>query len=101
MYPLRSLLASRSLRFSTMLNQMFARGWRRRMTCLVLIFGLLIVPDAGYAVSAATELAMQVAKDVVAPMPIAVEWFNRLLRRSAKPARQETLTDRIAYVARI
>ena len=101
MFSSRSPFSSRPYHSSTILRQWFARGWRRRALCLMLIFGLLIVPDAGYAVRAATDVIVQVAKDTVTPVPVAIKWFNRLLRRSAKPPRQETLADRLAQVARI
>ncbi|MEN3331492.1 MAG: hypothetical protein V7641_857 [Blastocatellia bacterium] len=96
-----SPLAYRSRHSSTTLPRMFVRGGRRRILCLVLILGLLIVPDAGYAISAASALAVQVAKDTIAPVPVALEWFKGLLRRSAKPVRQETLADRLAYVTQL
>ena len=97
----RLLLSSRLQPSSSILRQWFARGWRRRTLCLVLIFGLMIVPDAGYAVSAATEIAVQVAKNTVAPVPVVIAWFERHLRHSAKPRRQESLADRLLYVAQL
>jgi RHS repeat-associated protein len=97
----RSPLSSASQLVSMALRKLFARGWRRRVLCLVLIFGMLTVPDLGYAVSAASEIAVQVAKDTVAPIPVAVKWFKRLFRRSARPRRQETTADRSASVSSI
>jgi RHS repeat-associated protein len=93
-------LSSPAHHVSITLRQLLARG-RRRLLCLALIFGLLIVPDAGYAISSASSLVVQVAKDTVAPMPVAVEWFKRLFRRSARPPRQETPGDRLAYVTQL
>src|SRR5690242_4619542 len=98
MYPRRSPLSSRSHRFSITLRKFFGHGWRRRVLCLLLICGLLIVPNASYAISAATEVVVQIAKDTVAPMPVAVKCFKGLFRRSAKP-RQETLADKLIQVA--
>src|SRR5947208_562579 len=96
-----SSLSFRPRRSSINLRQWYARGWRRRTLCLVLIFGLLAVPDAGYAVRAATDVAVKVAKDSLAPLPVAVRWVKRLFRRTATPPRQDTLADRLAYVARL
>ncbi|MEN3334929.1 MAG: hypothetical protein V7641_4294 [Blastocatellia bacterium] len=97
----RSPLSSRSYHSSKTPRQLLVRGWRQRVLCFVLTFGLLVLPDAGYAVSAASSLAVQVAKDTVAPVPVAIEWFKRLFRRSAKPPRQETTADRTASVTTI
>ncbi|HJQ26725.1 MAG TPA: hypothetical protein VKA60_22605, partial [Blastocatellia bacterium] len=83
------------------LRQLFARGWRRRVLCLVLIFGLLIIPDAGYAVRAATGVAVKAVKNSVEPIPVAVHYFKRLFRRAARPRPQETTVDRSARVASI
>ncbi len=86
---------------SIIMRQRYARGWRRRVLCLALICGLLVVPDAGYAVSAATELAVTVAKDTVTPLPVAINWFKRFFHRSSKPRTQETIADRLIAVSRI
>ncbi|HKQ06410.1 MAG TPA: RHS repeat-associated core domain-containing protein [Blastocatellia bacterium] len=94
----RLLLSSRP---SFKLSHITARGWRRRALCLVLIFGSLIIPDAGYAVRAATDVAVKVVKDSVEPIPIAVRYFKRLFRRAATPPRQETPADRLAAVSHI
>lgn len=83
------------------LGQLFGRGWRRRALCLVLIFGLLMVPEAGYAVSTTASFAVQLAKDTVRPVPVAIEWFKHFFRRSDTPPRQETLADRLAYVTQL
>src|SRR4051794_30154151 len=101
MHSRRSSLTSRSHRSFTSLHLWFIRGWRRRVLCLMLIFGLLIVPDAGYAVRAATDVAVKVAKDSVAPLPVAVRLFKRLFRRTTTPPRQETTADRSASVTSI
>src|SRR5215208_4344898 len=101
MRPRHSQLSSHLYPLSTKSRRLFARGWRRRTLCLVLTFGMLIVPDAGYVVSAASSLAVQVAKDTVAPVSDAFIWVKRLLRRSAKSSRQETPADRKNYVSRI
>lgn len=58
--------------------------------------GLLIVPDAGYAVSAASEVAVKVAKSTVEPLPVAVTWLKRLFHhRPVAVRRQETLADEV------
>jgi RHS repeat-associated protein len=101
MHSRRPLFASRLHPLSNLFRQVSACGWQRRALCLVLIFGLLMVPDAGYAVSAATEVVVQVAKDTVVPVPVAVKWFRRILRSAAKPRRRDTLADRVAQVAHI
>ena len=67
----------------------------------MLIFGLLAVPDAGYAVRAASDVAVKVVKDSVEPLPVAARWVKRLFRRSANPQQPETLADRLAAVSRI
>jgi RHS repeat-associated protein len=97
----RSPLSPRSHDSSALAHPWFVRGWRRRALCLVLIFGLLIVPDVGYAVRAASEVAAKVAKDSLAPLPVAARWVKRLFRRTTPPPRQDTLADRLAYVSRI
>lgn len=96
----RSPLASHTHHSSTTLRQLFARGWWRRMLCLVLIFAMLVLPDTGYIVSATSSLAVQVAKDTVAPVPVAVDWFRRLFVSKATPG-QETEDDRNARVRHI
>src|SRR2546423_1727265 len=97
----RSSLSFRPHRSSLTLHQWFIRGWRRRVLCLVLICGLLTLPDAGYAVRAATDVAVKVAKDTLAPVPVAVRLFKRLFRRTVTPPRQETTADRNARVQHI
>src|SRR5205823_4775850 len=97
----RSPLSSGSPYSSALAHPWFVRGWRRRALCLVLIFGLLIIPDAGYAVRAATDVAVKVAKDSFAPLPVAARWIKHLFRRSATTQHQDTLADRLAYVSRI
>src|SRR2546423_9518405 len=97
----RSPLSSRSHYSSALFHPWFVRGWRRRALCLVLIFGLLIIPDAGYVVRAASDIVAKVAKDPVAPLPVAVRWVKRLFRRTTTPQRQETLADRLAFVSHI
>ena len=83
------------------LGRLFVRGWRRKLLCFTLIFGLLTVPDVGYTVSTASAMVMGLAKETVAPVSIAVKWFKRLLSRSDTPSRQETLADRLAHVAQL
>ena len=103
MFSRRSSDASRLSSFSSLSyipRRLFARGWRR-VLCLLLIAGLLMVPDAGYAVRAATDAAVQVAKDTAAPVPVAYSWFKRHFRRSARPPQRETPADRSAAVYRI
>ncbi|HKQ03824.1 MAG TPA: RHS repeat-associated core domain-containing protein [Blastocatellia bacterium] len=60
-----------------------------------------MIPDAGYAVRAATDVAVKVAKDTFEPLPLAARWVKRLFSRTATPPRQDTLADRLAYVARL
>jgi hypothetical protein len=96
----RSPLASQSHHLPATLRRLSARGWRR-VLCLVIICAMLILPDAGYAVSAASSLAVQIAKDTVAPVPVAIEWFTRLFGHAAMLPQQETTVDRNARVQHI
>lgn len=100
MYSRRLPLGSRLHPLSNITRRLLARGWRP-VFCFVLICGMLIVPDAGYVVSAATEVAVQVAKDTIAPVPVAINWFKRLFRRSVTPPRQETTAERASSVTSI
>src|SRR5581483_3881275 len=86
---------------SAILRQWFIRGWRRQALCLLLIGGLLIIPDAGIAVRAATDVVVKVAKDSLKPIPIALRFFQRHLRRAPRPRPQEATVDRSARVASI
>src|SRR5436190_12674153 len=97
----RSSFSIRPHRSPFTLRQWLIRGWRRRGLCLVLIFGLLAVPDAGYAVRAATDVAVKVAKDSLTPLPVAARWLKHLFRRTVAPPRQETTADRNARVQHI
>jgi RHS repeat-associated protein len=101
MHSRRPLFASRLHPFSNLFRQVSACGWRRRALCLVLILCPLIVPDAGCAVSAATEIAVQVAKETVAPVPVAIKWFKRLFHSPAKSSRRQTTADRNANVTNV
>ncbi|MEK6303815.1 MAG: RHS repeat-associated core domain-containing protein [Acidobacteriota bacterium] len=59
------------------------------------------MPALGYGFSAASALAMQIAKDTIAPVPVAIAWVKRVFRRSAVPQRRETTADRTSGVSRI
>ena len=73
-----------SYSFLSYLRMGIARGWRRTL-CLLLICGLLIFPDTGYTISYAAELAVQVAKNTIRPVPAAFEWFRHLYRGDNQP----------------
>ena len=97
----RSPLSSLTHHSLTILRQQFVRSWWRRALCLLLICGLAIMPDAGHAVSAATDMVVKAAKDTFVPVPVAVDWFKQIFRSSATPLRQDSLDGRLAYVSGI
>jgi hypothetical protein len=62
---------SYTYRSSKLLRYLFSQGWPRQALCFLLAVGMLIVPDAGYAISSASSLVVKVAKTTSMPFAFA------------------------------
>ena len=59
------------------------------------------MPTLGQDVSAASALVMEIGKGTIAPVPVAIAWVKRMIRRSTTQQRRDTTADRTSSVSRI
>ena len=84
------------------LRRVISIGVRRRVVCLGLILGLLIMPGPGIAANDVRALASTAVSFTASPIRYLQPILRSLFGYGARPSRQrETLSDRVARVARI